>query len=265
MQLTIRHTTRYTYDNPVSYALQQGRLVPLNGPSQSVLEWSVEIEGGEKQISFVDHHGNETWLIGVTPGVTEVAVTAKGIVETRDQAGVLGHITSPSPLWHYCQQTRRTEPGRAIRKLSKSLLGNTIEVASLHQLSGAILDKVPWTTGQTFVGTTAEEALTLGAGVCQDHAQIFVSAAREAGIPARYVSGYLMMKDRVEQDASHAWAEAWLEGLGWVGFDVSNGISPDERYVIIARGLDSREAAPLTGLRMGQSAESMIVSLQIQQ
>ena len=112
---------------------------------------------------------------------------------------------------------------------------------------------------------SAEEALKAGGGVCQDHAQIFVAAARVAGIPARYVSGYLMMDDRIDQDASHAWAEAHIEGLGWVGFDVSNGISPDERYVRIATGLDSRDAAPITGIRRGAMDETMIVSLQIQQ
>ena len=74
-----------------------------------------------------------------------------------------------------------------------------------------------------------------------------------------------MMDDRVDQDASHAWAEAHLDGLGWVGFDVSNGISPDERYVRLATGLDSRDAAPISGMRMGSANESMIVSLQIQQ
>ena len=78
-------------------------------------------------------------------------------------------------------------------------------------------------------------------------------------------SGYLMMNDRIDQDASHAWAEAHIGGLGWVGFDVSNGISPDERYVRIATGLDYRGAAPVSGMRMGTSGESMIVSVQVQQ
>jgi len=73
------------------------------------------------------------------------------------------------------------------------------------------------------------------------------------------------MNDRIQQDASHAWAEAHIDGLGWVGFDVSNGISPDERYVRIATGLDSRDASPISGVRLGSAAESMIVSLQIQQ
>jgi transglutaminase-like putative cysteine protease len=124
---------------------------------------------------------------------------------------------------------------------------------------------VPYGQAATFAGTTAEDALAAGGGVCQDHAQIFVSAARLTGVPARYVSGYLMMNDRIDQDASHAWAEAHIDGLGWVGFDVSNHISPDERYVRIATGRDSRDASPISGVRIGAASESMIVSLQIQQ
>jgi transglutaminase-like putative cysteine protease len=85
------------------------------------------------------------------------------------------------------------------------------------------------------------------------------------GIPARYVSGYLMMDDRIDQDATHAWAEAYVDGIGWIGFDVSNGICPDERYVRVATGLDYTEAAPVSGMRLGDSQERMVVSLQVQQ
>ena len=101
--------------------------------------------------------------------------------------------------------------------------------------------------------------------MCQDHAQIFIAAARAMEIPARYVSGYLMMNDRIEQEATHAWAEAWVQGLGWVGFDVSNGISPDPRYVRVATGRDYRDAAPITGISFGPVAERLTVDLAVEQ
>jgi len=135
----------------------------------------------------------------------------------------------------------------------------------LHLLSAAILTAVPYGQAATNVTTTAEEALTLGGGVCQDHAQIFIAAVRHAGIPARYISGYLMMNDRIDQDASHAWAEAHIDGLGWVAFDISNGMCPDERYVRLAMGRDSKDAAPVSGMRLGVGQETMSVSLQVQQ
>jgi transglutaminase-like putative cysteine protease len=108
-------------------------------------------------------------------------------------------------------------------------------------------------------------ALDIGKAVCQDHTHIFMAAARLAGFPARYVSGYLMMNDQADQDASHAWAEVHVDDLGWVGFDVSNGISPDERYVRIAIGRDARDTSPISGFRRGSANEVLSVSLQVQQ
>ena len=120
-------------------------------------------------------------------------------------------------------------------------------------------------TGATDVYTTAEEAMGEGMGVCQDHAHIFIGAARALDIPTRYVSGYLLMDDRIDQEATHAWAEAHVEGLGWVGFDISNGISPDTRYVRVATGRDYVEAAPITGVSFGAAEEELRVALAVEQ
>ena len=265
MKRTITHTTSYIYDAPVSYGLQQVRLCPVNTTQQKVIDWSVDVEGGKKELSFTDHHQNHTILLQSDPGQQEVKVTARGVVETLDDMGVLGRAHGTAPLWYFQQHTPRTQPGKEIRKLAKPLRGSDDVLGDLHRLSSAILAMVPYKIGETEAWTTAEDALNAQAGVCQDHAQIFIAVAREAGVPARYVSGYLMMNDRIEQDATHAWAEAHVDGLGWVGFDVSNGISPDARYVRIATGRDSRDAAPITGVRLGRAQESMIVALQVQQ
>ncbi len=265
MKLKITHTTTYSYDAPVTYGLQQVRLTPSNSTHQKVLDWAVDISGGSQQLSFEDQHQNTTLLVQADPGVTELVVTVSGTVETLTSDGVFGKTYGKAPLWHFSQHTARTTPGKGVRKLAKTLAGKGDTLSNLHDLSKAILAAVPYSTSGTFAGTSAEEAVSAGGGVCQDHAQIFIAAARSAGIPARYVSGYLMMNDRIDQDASHAWAEAHIDALGWVGFDVSNGICPDERYVRIATGLDSRDAAPITGIRTGAAGESLIVSLQVQQ
>lgn len=135
----------------------------------------------------------------------------------------------------------------------------------LHRLSAAILEAVAYLPGETSVRTSGEEAAAIGAGVCQDHAHIFIGAARALGIPARYISGYLMMNDRIDQEAGHAWAEVHVGALGWVGFDVSNGISPDERYVRVATGRDYREAAPITGMSYGSGESLLEVKLAVEQ
>jgi len=265
MKLEITHTTSYSYDKPVTYALQQIRLTPSSNAQQSVGNWSVEIHGGIAELEYDDQFGNHTMLVQAEPGVTEVRFNAHGTVDTNDTSGVTGKAQGLAPLWLFTQNTERTTPGKKVRKLAKILGKSDNLLNNLHDLSREIIKAVPYQTDSTFAETTAEEALAAKAGVCQDHAQIFVSAARHAGVPARYVSGYLMMDDRIDQDASHAWAETYIEELGWVGFDVSNRISPDERYVKLATGLDSRSAAPISGMRIGEGNETMIVSLQVQQ
>ncbi len=119
--------------------------------------------------------------------------------------------------------------------------------------------------GASHPGWSAEDVLEVGAGVCQDHTHVFLACARELGVPARYVSGYLMLDDRTVQDAMHAWAEAHVEGLGWVGFDISNGISPDARYVRVATGLDYGDASPVSGLRVGGDGELLDVRIDVAQ
>lgn len=267
MRLRISHTTAYTYAEPVAYALQQVRLMPKENEQQAILSWGIEVEGGNAEISYTDQHNNHVDLVNVAPGETAVRITASGEVETRDMSGVVGMRYGAAPLWHFQKQTNLTKPGSAVWQLAKVLKSsNSVDLLSnLHSLSAAVHKAVSYTIGETYAATTAEEALKGGKGVCQDHAQIFISAARAAGVPARYVSGYLMMDDRVNQDATHAWAEAHVENIGWVGFDVSNGISPDERYVRVATGLDYSDAAPISGMRLGSGNESMIVSLQVQQ
>jgi transglutaminase-like putative cysteine protease len=268
MRLTINHSTRYHYDVPAFYALQQLRVRPQSSPSQTILDWKVDLAGAKSQVSFIDQHGNMVDLVEFLPDAVNVCVTVTGEVETSDTAGIAGAHELLMPLWFYLRQTKLTAPGEAIRMLVRDLPAKHAEadsVSHLHGLSHRILERVPYLTGKTGATTTAEGSLQLGQGVCQDHTHIFLSAARLLGYPARYVSGYLMMNDRIDQDASHAWAEVHIDGLGWVGFDVSNAISPDERYVHIARGLDYGGSAPTTGFIMGAERENLIVSLQVQQ
>ena len=135
----------------------------------------------------------------------------------------------------------------------------------MHRLVNAIAEKVVYTTGSSVVSDSAETVLSSGRGVCQDHAHVLISVARHLGCAARYVSGYLHMASSDAQDATHAWAEVWIPSLGWVGFDPSNAISPDERYVRMASGLDYTEAAPISGMRYGDGDEALDVSVSVQQ
>lgn len=267
MHLSISHTTRYSYDQTVAYGLQEVRLAPKSRPEQNVLHWKTEIEGGKIELEFEDQHANKVVLISFDGDGQELVLHCSGEVITSDTSGILGKHGGFAPLWYFKRPTDLTRAGQRTRSLTRGLNADHPDpIERMHALSERIREAVTYKTGQTDAETTAEGALEEGAGVCQDHAHVFLAAARAMEFPARYVSGYLMMDDRVDQDATHAWAEAHVKGIGWIGFDVSNGISPDERYVRVATGLDYAQAAPVSGLRWGDHGrERLDVSLQVQQ
>jgi len=265
MRLSIRHTTRYRFDHPASYGLQQLRKTPKSSHNQRVIHWETVIEGGRKELSYEDHHHNVVELISFERDTTELLVTSRGEVEVDETHGVVGPHLGPSPLWLYRRATPRTKVGPGLRALLRETAGEEGELARLHALNAAIHEAVRYEVGASEPDWSAEDALAAGRGVCQDHTHVMIAAARELGLPARYVSGYLLLDDRIEQDAMHAWAEVHVEGLGWVGFDPANEMSPDERYIRVATGLDYSDAAPVTGTRIGGLGESLAVAIEVAQ
>lgn len=264
MQLRISHTTEYTYDQPIAFGLQRLRMTPKSRDGQLVKDWSISLSVGQTEAEFDDQHNNRVTLVGFPAGAEQISIICAGTVEVEDRNGVVGQHGGFAPLWYFERITPLTKPGPEIRRLAREVGGGE-PLDGLHALSAAIAEAVTYQIGETSVHTTAEDALKAGAGVCQDHAHVFISAARLMGRPARYVSGYLMMDDRIEQEATHAWAEAYVEGIGWVGFDASNGISPDARYVRVATGLDFSEAAPLSGVTYGDANQTVSTELAVQQ
>jgi len=266
MRLSIRHTTRYKYSEPVVHALLRLRLTPKHTQGQEIIDWQMEYENAHEELAYEDQHFNTVTLVSVLPGTSEVVVTCKGLVDTEDHAGVIGRHSGHMPLWSFLGQTPLTRPGPVVRAiLREAERDGESKLDQLHALSTLILERVAYKVGSTRIDTTGEEAAEAGYGVCQDHTHIFVGAARLLDVPARYVSGYLMMNDRIDQEATHAWAEAYVEGLGWVGFDVSNGISPDARYIRVATGRDYRDATPLSGIAFGAATQELQVDVSVEQ
>ncbi len=272
MLLKIFHQTSYRYDRPIRRGLFQLRLHPKGGRGQEVRSWSTRIGGGTKEVTFTDQFDNQVDLVSAHAHANEVVLTGEGEVEVTDASGVFGPHRGNIPLWLYLRETETTRPGSGIRQLAEDVSTEWQtgspgrgDVGLLHSLSSHVLSRISYQPGTTDTTTRAEDALEAGRGVCQDHTHAFLAASRCLGFPARYVSGYLESGDNGDEQAGHAWAEVHVDGLGWVGFDVSNGISPDDRYVRVATGLDYQDAAPVRGMRSGDAAESMRVSLQVTQ
>lgn len=266
MLLTVKHTTRYAFTDSVSHGLQRLRLKPKSSHGQEVLDWHMDLANAWPEAHYDDQNHNHTDLVSIGAGAPEVIVTCEGTVCTTDNNGIIGPHSGHMPLWFFLRPTKLTSAGPKVRHLLASLdadRGDTL--GFLHALAQAVADQVEYVPGATDVKTTAEEALAAGKGVCQDHAHIFIAAGRLVDIPMRYVGGYLRMDDKVEQEAGHGWAEAHLPGLGWVGFDVSNAICPDERYIRVATGCDYGEAAPVTGIAVGAGDTRLDVHLSVEE
>lgn len=263
MRIAIRHTSHYQYDQPVPYALQRLRLRPQSCPGQTVLDWQVTVDGVEPTVSYVDGLGNHVDFVRYERNMREIAIVAAGTVDTEDRAGIFGTVDGLVPPWIFERETPLTRAGEQVKALAADLRAEGAQLQSMHGLMSTIHDRIAYQPGTTEVSTDAETALLNRQGVCQDHAHVFIAAARALNVPARYVSGYLLMDGVAKQTASHAWAEAYLDGLGWVGFDAANNTCPDERYVRIATGLDYRGAMPVSGIHTGQGAETLTVEISV--
>nr|WP_206377474.1 transglutaminase family protein [Sphingobium sp. TB-6] len=245
--MLVRHQTTYRYEAAAGRVAMRLKLMPVDTPAQKVLDWQVSVNG-EPLTSFRPNSYGEMEAIWVRHDRMDNAViVAEGLVETRESHGVLGWLGGRVNPGYFLRETRLTKASEGIRAMALALPDDDGPLARLHALSAAVSDAVAYRAGVTTASTTAAEAFALGAGVCQDHAQVFIAGARVLGIPARYVSGYLLADDGDVLHETHGWAEALVPELGWVGFDPSNRVCVTERYLRIACGLDADEAAPIRG------------------
>ena len=259
MLLKIEHKTHYAYSEVVDYTIQQLRLTPQNAHGQRLLHWDVRVNGNLH--TFEDAHGNVTQTLVIDSPHQEVSITAFGEVETNIvETATLETI----PLPIYLRQTALTQPDNAVKAFAATFAKQAKNAELILSMMKQINAKIAYVKGSTQVKTTAAQAFAQGEGVCQDQTHVLLACCREIGIPARYVSGYLFTDDARHME-SHAWADIWLEGLGWQSFDVLNQCKTNGRHVRLAIGLDYREAAPVSGMRVGGGDEAMKVSVQVEQ
>ncbi len=269
MRLVIRHRTLYVFDAPMRWITQSHRLTPSNCASQRLFDWQIKVEGAEIGAAFTDGAGDLVSTMTLPGPVERVEVLVEGSVETTDTAGVLrDHREVVSPRV-YLVSTPPTKANGALQDLMRTaLLGahDAGELARAHRLCAAVSEAIAYKPETSHANTTAAEALEAGEGVCQDHAHALISVAQAAGMPARYVTGYLFSNAAGgAEEASHAWAEVSVPGLGWVGFDAANSCCPDDRYVRLGSGRDAQDAAPIRGVSRGAGAEDLQVTVVVTQ
>lgn len=247
MRLIISHSTLYTYMGGSSRAAMLLKLCPRSFDGHRVEEWAVTVNG-EPVPAFTRNGYGDMESLWVQRGwLDEADIIATGIVETHDCSGLVSGLEERANPMIYLRQTPLTRSSAAIAALAGQGEGLAV-LDRLHAISAAIRGAVEYRAGVTGPDTPAAASVAMGAGVCQDHAHIFITAARYLGVPARYVTGYLMVEEQGEaMHETHAWSEALVPGLGWVGFDTSNGVSTTDHYVRVAGGMDAHDAAPVRG------------------
>lgn len=262
MQIRVDHATTYSYERRARFIIQVLRLTPRSNDGQRIAHWRIDADVDTRLHQSEDAFGNIVHTLYTEAPVQNLTVRVSGEAHTSDTGGVLkGEAERLQPMV-YLRPTHLTRPGRLISIFATEFTAHP-PLDRMHRLMAAIHSAVSFEVGATTPTHTAEDILKMGRGVCQDHAHLFIAAARATGVPARYVSGHLMRTDRADQEAAHAWAEAWIEDLGWVGFDPANGVCPTDRYIRVAAAPDYLGAAPVRGANYGGSGEKMAVKLHV--
>lgn len=255
MRLAISHLVTCRFTAPASGSMQTLRMEPRGLAGQFVETWRLDVSADCLMKPVADPYGNITYSFALAGPLDSVTVQASGIVSTEDTAGVVRNLAERLPLALYRRDTDLTRPSDALRALTAAVADGAGPLAldRLHALMHRLADTLAITASTTPAAPcarapvrTAAAALASGGGDDVDLAHLFVAAARLLGLPARLATGYVLDPD-IDQPyaAVAAWAEAWVDGIGWIGFDAPRRTCPTERYVRLAAGPDLRDAQPL--------------------
>ena len=266
MLIRVRHETIYRYGSPAKSAMQRLLVTPRNHHGQHVRQWRIDVDHDCCLIAGEDAFGNIEHRFFVEGPLQSLTTLVEGEVETFDQAGVVSGAVERVPLGLFLRETALTWPDAALAGFARDVTGaESTTLARLHALTGALNESLALDREATQPAASAAESFAKRRGVCQDFAHVFIACARALEIPARYVSGYLRQDDEASgQVASHGWAEAHVDGLGWVGFDPVHALCPNESYVRVAVALDALGAAPVRGARVGGGTEETTVHVRVE-
>jgi transglutaminase-like putative cysteine protease len=276
-RLRIEHTTEVRYAGPVLTSFNEARMTPLTLPSQITLESRVTAGPGVPVWTYSDYWGTFVSVFDLPEPHDDLVIRSAATVETEPFGGPPDDADRPS--WQ--QLRERAAGGRLLEFLLPTPLttvaGDTsrtsiAEVAGLspdaaaQAISTRVHERVTYLPGATGVRTNAQEAWDKGQGVCQDMAQIAVSLMRAAGLPARYVSGYLHPDPKASPGStaigqSHAWVEYWAGS--WTPLDPTSLAPVGERHVVVARGRDYADVPPLKGIYHGSAGGGMTVTVEV--
>ena len=271
MRYTIRHLTRFTYDQPIAESVMEARMQPRSDGTQHCLRFGLSTTPSSRVLMYQDHDGNIVHHFNIPARHARLTVTAEALVDTEPPPALpeclpgdawdrLDAIGRSDEFWEYLAPSAFAQPTPLLLDFVATL-GLTREIdplTTIRRMAAAMWTEFEYSPQATRVDSPIDEALAARRGVCQDFAHIFIAAARHAGLPCRYVSGYLFHQagvlDRSADGATHAWTEVLLPDCGWVGIDPTNNIMAAERHVRVAIGRDYADVPPTRGVFKGGTA-----------
>ena len=266
MRIKISHETTYLYTPPARWIIQTLRLTPRSFDSQYVLRWRVGVDVDASLRMTEDCLGNVVHSLSYPRAAERFTVSAIGEVETSDAVGVVRGSVETLPPEMFLRASPLAGANAALRDFAQTAIaGVTDPLERLHLIMGALHKEMTFDPEAAASKSGAAEALALKRGASGDFAHVFIAAAHELGIPARYISGYVLpAKDEAPRGLS-AWAEAVAPGLGWVAFDPVHDLCPNADYVRVAVGFDALSGAPFRGAHSGAGDEAVTARIRIEQ
>ncbi|MCC3375137.1 transglutaminase family protein [Cohnella sp. REN36] len=283
MKLEICHVTKYRYGAPVADSVNELRLAPRTDERQACYQHVLTVEPNVTMMSYEDYFGNRVHAFTAGEPHRELAIASRSTVVTRDSEIKRQTEEAPAASW------ARVRSDAFADKFAEYLLpsayvtfqsATSSYAAGLVAGEGGVFDFVKGASARIYgdfeykplstgVQTTADELIGIGAGVCQDFAHLLLAVCRIRGVPARYVSGYhfvgdLQGRNADFEQASHAWVEAYVPGVGWLGFDPTNNGLADWRYVKLAHGRDYQDIVPVKGVYRGTGEQELTVKVDVQ-
>ena len=277
----IEHDSHYHYKLPTSGSVMALCLQPRQNEQQRVCAFNIELTPSVPLSVEQDCFGNHHHYFSMHRQHTELRINVQIEVEVQPPPPLPATIAanawtelrgwqSSFDLWDFTQASVLTKPSAALDKFidATGIVADTDPLSSLHTLNNKLYECFQYLPGSTSVESSIEQILTTRQGVCQDYAHVMLAIARQWGIPARYVSGYLAVTgqrhEQASSQATHAWVECLLPQLGWVGFDPTNCSQSDARHVRIAIGRDYRDVPPTRGTRQGSGGTHLDVNVKVQ-
>lgn len=277
---SIRHLTKYVYSQPVSESVMEVRMHPRSDSNQRCLSFTLSVSPRCRVFSYRDHLANNIHHFDIPGQHSQLVIVAESLVEQQPLAGIplslgpdswqeLDALIAEGDYWEMLLPSEFTAPTADLLQLANRL--NVVRrddpLSLLHEIKHGIYEYFDYTPRSTRVDSPIDEALLSRNGVCQDFAHIMIALVRHVGIPCRYVSGYLYhgkeSHDRSTTDATHAWVEALLPQLGWVGFDPTNDLIAGDRHIRTALGRDYADVPPTGGIFRGRTSSEMYVAVQV--